>query len=148
MIALSFSRSQNVLDQSKFFGSELTKNWVPLPNIFVTALKLNLLNANHLLVWHKKFGTGTVWVNQFWSDTKNLDKHKIFWDLNALSFYRSQNILGSSKFIVPDQILIYILCQSQSYCARPKDDFYSANLVYCASTKYFWVALNPIHFLV
>ena len=30
------------------------------PKDFVTAQKLNLPNANHLLVWHKKFGTVTI----------------------------------------------------------------------------------------
>ena len=33
---------------------------VPLQKIFVLALKLNLLNTNHLFVWHKRFGTGTI----------------------------------------------------------------------------------------
>ena len=31
---------------------------------------------------------------------------------NALSFYRSQNALGWSKFFVPDQKFIYVLWQS------------------------------------
>ena len=34
---------------------------------------------------------------------------------NALSFYRSQNVLGLSKFFVPDQKCIYILWQSGSH---------------------------------
>jgi len=33
---------------------------VPLQKIFVPALKWNLLNKNHLLVWHKKFGMGAI----------------------------------------------------------------------------------------
>ena len=37
---------------------------------------------------------------------------------NALSFYRSQNVLSWSKFFVPDQKFIYILWQSQTFCAR------------------------------
>ena len=44
-----------------------------------------------------------------------------FWESKyALSFYRSQNVLGRSKFFVPDQKFIYILCQSQTFCARQK----------------------------
>ena len=53
--ALSFYRSQNILSQSKsltaFSGS--SKKIVP-------AQKPILLNANHLLVWHKMFVTGTI----------------------------------------------------------------------------------------
>ena len=57
---------------------------------------------------------------------------------NALSFYRSQNVLGWSNFFVPDQKFIYILWQSQKFCARQKDDLYSVKLVYlCAGTKVF-----------
>ena len=48
-------------------------------------------------------------------------RKKGFWANNALSFYRSQNILGWSKFFVSDQNIIYILCLSQTFCASPKD---------------------------
>ena len=37
---------------------------------------------------------------------------EIFIETIALSFYRSQNVLGWSKFFVPDQKFIYILWQS------------------------------------
>ena len=46
---------------------------------FVPAQKPNLLNANHLLVWHKMFVTATIC--KFWPGTKNLDQPKTFWDL-------------------------------------------------------------------
>ena len=39
------------------------------PSRFVLVQKVNLLKGNHLLVSHKKFGTGTKYVN---SDAKNL----------------------------------------------------------------------------
>ena len=55
-------------------------------------------------------------------------------------FYRSQNILGLSKFFVPDQKFIYILWQSQTFCARQKDDLHSVKLV-------FEEALNAVQFL-
>ena len=45
--------------------------------------------------------------------------------LYALSFHRSQNVLGWSKFFVPDQKFVYILWQSQTFCARQKDDLHS-----------------------
>ena len=49
---------------------------------------------------------------------------------NALSFYMSQNVLGWSKFFVPDQKFIYILWQSQTFCARQKDDLHSEKLFF------------------
>ena len=48
----------------------------------------------------------------------------------ALSFYRSQNVFCCSKFFVPDQKFIYILCQSQTFCARQKDDLHLVKLVF------------------
>ena len=50
-------------------------------------------------------------------------------DTNALSFYRSQNVLCWSKFFEQAQKFIYILCQSQTFCARQKDDLHSVKLV-------------------
>ena len=57
-------------------------------------------------------------------------------ELNALSFYRSQNVLGWSKFFVPDQKFIYILWQSQTFCARQKDDLHSVKLVFVPAQKF------------
>ena len=58
--ALSFYRSQNVLCRSKnlIIFSASSKTFVP-------AQKTNLLNGNHLLVWHKMFGTGTKCIQIF-----------------------------------------------------------------------------------
>ena len=55
---------------------------------------------------------------------------------NALSFYRSQNVLGWSKFFVPEQKFIYILWQSQTFCARQKDDLHSVKLVFVPAQKF------------
>ena len=55
---------------------------------------------------------------------------------NALSFYRSQKVLCRSKFFVPDQKSIYILCQSQTFCARQKDDLHSVKLVFVPAQKF------------
>ena len=55
---------------------------------------------------------------------------------NALSFYRSQNILGWSKFFVTDQKFIYIFWQSQTFCARQKDDLHSVKLVFVPAQKF------------
>ena len=60
----------------------------------------------------------------------------------ALSFYRSQNVLGWSKFFVPDQKFIYILWQSQTFCARQKDDLHSVKLVFVPAQK----VLNALPF--
>ena len=46
-----------------------------------------------------------------------------------------------------DQKFIYILCQSQIFCARQKDDLNSVKLVFYASTKGFEEALNAVEFL-
>ena len=59
--ALSFYRSQNVFCRSKFF--EPAKNLTAFSassKTFVLAQKPILLNANHLLVWHKMFVTSTI----------------------------------------------------------------------------------------
>ena len=68
---------------------------------------------------------------------------------NALSFYRSQNFLrqtknlftycGCHKHFAPDQKFIYILWQSQTFCARQKDDLHSVKLVFVP-------ALNAVKF--
>ena len=54
---------------------------------------------------------------------------------NALSFYRSQNVLCWSKFFELVQKFIYILCQSQTFCARQKDDLHSVKLVFVPAQK-------------
>ena len=54
---------------------------------------------------------------------------------SALSFYRSQKFLGWSKSFVPDQKFIYTLWQSQTFCARQKDDLHSVKLVFVAAQK-------------
>ena len=55
----------------------------------------------------------------------------------ALSFSRSQNNFGYSKFFVPDQNFIYILWQSQTFCARQKNDLHSVKKFLCRH-KSFW----------
>ena len=37
---------------------------------------------------------------------------------------------GLADFFLPNILLIYILCRSQTYCTRPKDDFHSVILVF------------------
>ena len=48
----------------------------------------------------------------------------------------SQNVLGWSKFFVPDQKSIYILWQPQKFCARQKDDLHSVKLVFEEAVKF------------
>ena len=55
---------------------------------------------------------------------------------NALSFYRSQNVLCLAKFFEPAQKNICILCQSQTFCARQKDDLHSVKLVFVPAQKF------------
>ena len=59
--------------------------------------------------------------------------HKMIY---ALSFYRSQNVLGWSNFFVPDQKFLYILWQSQTFCARQEDDLNSVKLVFMPAQKF------------
>ena len=67
---------------------------------------------------------------------------------DALSFYRSQNGLCRSKFFVLDQKFIYILCQSQVFCARQKDDLHSVKLVFVSAQKFLKRhKLNAVNFL-
>ena len=63
----------------------------------------------------------------------------------ALSFYRSQNVLGWSKFLVPDQNFIYMLWQSKTFSARQKDDLHSVQLFFFS--KVFEKALNAVKLL-
>ena len=74
---------------------------------------------------------------------KNLHESKP----NALSFYRSPNVLCWSKFFEPAQKFIYILCQSQTFCARQKKWFAFSKIGFCAGTKVFEEALNAVKFL-
>ena len=55
---------------------------------------------------------------------------------NALSFSRFQNVLGWSKFFVPDQKFIYMLWQSKTFCARQKDDLHSVKLFFVPAQKF------------
>ena len=51
-----------------------------------------------------------------------------------------------SKFFVPDQKSIYILWQSQTFCARQKDDLHSIKLVFVPAQKP--ILLNANHIFV
>ena len=48
----------------------------------------------------------------------------------------SQNVLGWTKFFVPDQKFIHILWRSQTFCARQKDDLHSVKLVFMPTQKF------------
>ena len=48
----------------------------------------------------------------------------------ALSFYRSQNVLGWSKFFVPEQKFICILCQIKRWFAFSKTVFSAGRKVF------------------
>ena len=61
---------------------------------------------------------------------------EIFIETIALSFYRSQNVLGWSKFFVPEQKNIYLLWQSQTFCSGQKDDLHSVRLVFVSAQKF------------
>ena len=103
---------------------------------FVLAQKPILLNANHLIVWHKMFVTATICKYIFGLVQKIWTSPKYFETCSALSFYRSQNVLCWSKFFESAQKFIYILCQSQTFCARQKNDLHSAKLSFVPAQKF------------
>ena len=53
--ALSFCRSQNIL-----FCLSQTKNLIAFSAAHKKFVPAQKLNGNHLLIWHKKIGTGTI----------------------------------------------------------------------------------------
>jgi hypothetical protein len=108
--------------------------------------------VNKFLVRHKKFGPAQnilgpvkgqgiccyLCVCGFWC-VLVLNTEYILpkdWKANALSFYISQNVSCRSKFFVSDQKFIYKLCQSQTFCARQKDDLHSVKLVFVMAQKF------------
>ena len=58
---------------------------------------------------------------------------------NALSFYRSQNVLRWSKLFVPDQKFIYILWQLQKFCVRQNGDLHSVKLIFVQAQMFLGV---------
>ena len=54
----------------------------------------------------------------------------------AMSIYRSQNVLGWSTIFVADKKFVYILWQSQTFCAGQKDDLHSVKLVFVPAQKF------------
>ena len=54
----------------------------------------------------------------------------------VLPFTGSKMFSNWSKFFVPNQKCIYILWQSQTFCARQKDDLHSVKLVFVPSQKF------------
>ena len=48
---------------------------------------------------------------------------------------------------MPNQKFIYILWQSQTFCAKQKDDLHSVKLFFCAGSKDFEEPLNAVKFL-
>ena len=69
---------------------------------------------------------------------------KMFWA--GPNFLRQTKNLftycGCHKHFAPDQKCIYILWQSQTFCARLKDDLHSVKLFFCAGTKIFEEAVK------
>ena len=66
---------------------------------------------------------------------------------NALSFYRSQNVLCWSKFFVPDQKKYLYVVAVTNILGQTKIWFAFSNIGFCASTKFFEEALNAVKFL-
>ena len=71
-----------ILEQ-KIYKNKMLMVPVCTPKSFVLALKLNFLNANPLLIWDKKFGTGAICKSVFgmaqkiWTSPKCRTRHRI-----------------------------------------------------------------------
>ena len=66
--------------------------------------------------------------------SKNINFRNQYQNFNALSFYRSQNVLGQSKFFCASQTKNLFTC-----CGSQKDDLHSVKLVFvCRRHKRFW----------
>ena len=63
------------------------------------------------------------------------DTVQLFW-LDFGSIHLCLVLLQVVKFFVSDQKFIYILCQSQTFCARQKDDLHSVKLVFVPAQKF------------
>ena len=62
--------------------------------------------------------------------------HWIGWRQKPNARHQCLVLLQVPKFFVPDQIFIYILYQSQTFCARQKDDLHSVKLVFVPAQKF------------
>ena len=113
----SISSGRKILSLAKevFHFANFVKCWTPI-------YQKNNINISMELQYLEKWNARiqTAWVGSDHS--------------NALSFYRSQNVLGWSNFFVPDQ------CQTKKLFAFSKIGFF-------AGTKVFEEALNAVKFL-
>ena len=124
--ALSFTGPRLFCEGSNFLS--LSKNVIAFMRCPFTDPKK--FWAGPIFLYHtKNWFTYHASPILFVSDQKMIFTH-------ALSFYRSQNVFGWSKYFVPDQKFIYILRQSQIYCARQKDDLHSVKLVFVPAQKF------------
>ena len=123
--ALSFYTSQTSLGGSKYFVPDQKLNCIYCHNKkIVSALEQNLINANHLSVWHKTFETGTCLVL--------LQVPKCFGLV--------QIFCARPKIYLRIVAVTNILCQTKRWFAFSKIGF-------CAGTKVFEEALNAVKFL-
>jgi len=85
----------------------------------------------------KQFWTSPYCFGQVQKDFQFGQNVEFDSEIIALSFYRSQNVLGWSKFFESNQKFTYILCRSQTFCARPREDFYLLNSFFVPA-QIFW----------
>ena len=99
------------------------------------------MRTNFSLLWR---GTFSSWTTE-----------KVLFYINSeLSFLgtrrysqRSCGQFSDHRVVASDQKYIYILYQSQTFFARPKDDLNSVKLVFVLAQKFLEEALNAIKFL-
>ena len=95
----------------------------------------------HLELWEKKL------IRRL--GLQNL--YLLYENTDALSFYRSQNVLCRSEFFEPFQKFDSIQCLLNNFCAGTKTNFNEFKLSFClaqkiqTSAKYFWTSKRTRH---
>ena len=109
----------------------------------------NFSSFEQLLFHTEEYGLNVCLNELKFCKVSQIPKSNRCWNFlytNALSFYRSQNVLCRSQFFVSDQKLIYILCQPQTFFAKQKDGLHLVKLFFVL-TPFFEEAQNADKFL-
>ena len=107
--------------------------------ILDTPYALSFYRSQNVLCWYKFFEPALKFIyilchTKIWFAFSKIGfsaSTKVFEEaLNAV------NVLVWSKFFVPEQKFIYTSWQSQTFCARQKDDLHSVKLVFVLAQKF------------
>ena len=116
------------LAKEVFHFANFVKCWIPI-------YQKNNINISMELQYLEKWNARiqTAWVGSDHS--------------NASSFYRPQNVLGWSKFFLPDKKnYLHIVAAVTNILFKTKRWFSFSKIGFCASTKVFEEALNTVKY--